>query len=724
MIDSLGFPSNWTIRPIIFLVLFNTAFTISAILGLIYWKGHHVTPRCRPAVHNYNAMANDETSGPSIVLQQAGARSITVEIQGVTLNVKKVIAMYPSKRICKPILQPVYAQFQPGILNVIIGPSGSGKTSLIDVIASRLKNNISSRYIQSGEILLNGKLPSPKVLKSICSYVSQDDNSLLPTLTVRETLYYAAALRLPSALSLGKKHRRADTVLLELGLKKCADTLVGNDLTKGISGGERRRVSIAIQILTNPRILLVDEPTSGLDAFTASSIIELLQRLASEGRTVIMAIHQPRSDIFQRFGTVLLLARGGFPIYFGAAGGMIGYFKDQGYNCPSDTNPADFVLDTISTGIKKRQHSAVDVDTVVQQLHNRFVFNVSKISSSSKRSEVAVIEAASSVRASENTAPEPISVPMDDQIKARTFTSAIPLTHFTEHKAHLAAEFGASVYNQKTYCATFPIVLRRSVLGMWRQPSLMLARVMQPIGTVLLFALFFSPLGHDQSSIQSHIGFFLQLGGLYFVGVISNVSIYPNERDAFYRELADGVYGVSVFLSVYTTIEIPFQVVTSFLFGLLVIFATGLPHTVETYFTSVLVCLTCLSCGESIGIMFNTMFDHTGFAMNLMGIALALASTMCGLLSINMPALFNYFNYLSPLRYAIRSITYVGLHDLAFECEEHQVLRDGSCPITSGNLILEAYKFEDSLSIDLAGMAICIVTYRALAWIVMKIFKS
>jgi len=110
-------------------------------------------------------------------------------------------------------------------------------------------------------MLFNGSTPSDSVVRSLCSYVTQDDDALLPSLTVRETLRYAAALRLPGTMSAAEKERRAEEIILKMGLRDCADTIIGSEFLKGISGGQKRRVTIAVQILTEPRILLLDEPT-------------------------------------------------------------------------------------------------------------------------------------------------------------------------------------------------------------------------------------------------------------------------------------------------------------------------------------------------------------------------------------------------------------------------------------------------------------------------------
>ena len=186
----------------------------------------------------------------------------------------------------------------------------------------------------------NNTIPSDNIIRGLTSYVVQEDTSLLPSLTVRETLHFAAIVRLPSHLPRAHKLARADSVLAQLGLRHCADTLVGSEFQKGISGGERRRLNIGIQILTDPKLLFLDEPTSGLDAMTAHGLLELLQALAEEGRTVICTIHQSRSDLWPLFGNLLLLANGGRMIYSGKGGDMVQYFHDAGYPCPTFVNPA------------------------------------------------------------------------------------------------------------------------------------------------------------------------------------------------------------------------------------------------------------------------------------------------------------------------------------------------------------------------------------------------
>ena len=180
---------------------------------------------------------------------------VDVELVDLALDIYK-----PSLRRGKGrtlgVLKSVSTKFKAGELNVILGPSGSGKSSLLNVMARRLRSSLFTRYRTAGAMLFNSVQPTSKEVQSLCSYVTQDDSALLPYLTVRETLRFSAGLRLPTWMSKEEKMKRAEDVMLKMGLKDCADVLVGDELLKGVSGGEKRRVSIAVQVLTEPQILM------------------------------------------------------------------------------------------------------------------------------------------------------------------------------------------------------------------------------------------------------------------------------------------------------------------------------------------------------------------------------------------------------------------------------------------------------------------------------------
>jgi ABC-type multidrug transport system ATPase subunit len=200
----------------------------------------------------------------------------------------------------KIILDGVSADIVAGTLTAIVGGSGSGKTTLLDTISQRVKT---SRIDVAGSVYYNTSLLSfHKGTKAHINvpYALQDD-VLLPQLTVRETLTYAAALRLPSSVTHKERCQRVNHVLEDLGLTHCADTRIGDSLHKGCSGGERRRTTVAIQLLTDSSVLFLDEPTTGLDAAAAFQLVKVLRRLAHMGRTIVMTSKSIRSSGQQGF---------------------------------------------------------------------------------------------------------------------------------------------------------------------------------------------------------------------------------------------------------------------------------------------------------------------------------------------------------------------------------------------------------------------------------------
>lgn len=548
IMDSLGLPQNWIVRPIIILLAFSVMFYTLAGLGFRFKPVSMSIAKSRNSDSDFSAGKEKMT-----IRSRDEVRTVDIGLNQFALDLQKR-TMFGKKLPTKTILHPVTATFQAGQLNVIMGPSGSGKTSLLNAMALRLHSSVGTKYRSFGDMTFNGAVPSDSVIRSVCSYVCQDDDALLPSLTVRETLRFAAGLRLPSHMSKDEKTRRAEEVLLKMGLKDCANNLIGSDLVKGISGGEKRRVTIAVQILTDPRVLLLDEPTSGLDAFTASSIMEVLQGLAQEGRTLILTIHQSRSDLFKHFGNVLLLARGGSPVYAGSGDKMLSHFSSLGFPCPVTTNPADFALDLITIDLQASTKEAV-----------------------SRRKVRSLIASWSSAPIpSMSTAPTIIATP---------------------------AELGSLIRRPASFATSYPLLVHRSIINLRRQPPLLVARLMQVIGLAIILTLFFAPLGNDYYSIQNRLGFIQEFCAFYFVGMLQNVAVYPAEKAVFYREHDDGAYGLSAFFLTYLSCEVPFEVVTCMVFAVLVDFGGGMPRTATMWAVCFANCFCIVSCGESVGIM-------------------------------------------------------------------------------------------------------------------------
>ncbi|KAF1835024.1 hypothetical protein BDW02DRAFT_496945 [Decorospora gaudefroyi] len=664
VMDSLGFPDNWIWRPILALVGFAIAFYIGAGVLLKFWNAEIAMARARPS--NKDASAGKEKMGERA---PEGVRTIDIRLEGYGLDVEKRSLR---QRWTKHILNPLTADFQPGSLNVIMGPSGSGKTSLLNSMAMRLKDDTSTRYKHFGTMSMNGSVPSQDVVHSICSFVTQDDDALLASLTVRETLRYAAGLRLPKWMSKEQKTQKAEEILMKMGLKDCADNLIGNDLVKGISGGEKRRVTIAVQILTEPRVLLLDEPLSGLDAFTALSIMDVLRGLAQEGRTLIVTIHQPRSDLFVHFGNILLLARGGNPIYAGAASNMLMYFAAQGYECPRHVNPADFALDLITVDLQHETKEATSREKVRKLIE------------------------------SWNTDMIPI---------ARTGSITTP------------AELGNMAREPTSLASAYSILIRRATKNLFRQPEILIARIMQVVGLGIVISLYFAPLKYDYFSVQNRLGFLIEIAPLYFVGMLNNIAVYPTERDVFYRDYDDGIYSVEAFFLTYISITIPFEIISCLIFSVLATFAVGLNRDAQTYFIIAFNAFCITSCGESLGIAFNTLFTHTGFSVNCMSVFLSVASVMGGVMSLDIPTFLQAWNHLSPIKWAIGNMAPYTLRGLEFTCQDWQRV-NGQCPIETGEQVLHLYKLNGNPGLNIMALGICAVVYRFLAYVVLKVVKE
>jgi len=235
----------------------------------------------------------------------------------------------------KLILKGITGGFRAGTCTAILGPSGSGKTTLLNYLGARMS---SSNLSVSGELLINGNaVKSIELLKHRFSYVMQDD-ILYEDLTVREQLYSTAQLT-----GVQNPTEKVNEILKWLNLEKCSHTRIGNELRRGISGGERKRTSIASELITDPSVIFFDEPTTGLDSKSALDVAGIIKMFANKGRTVIATIHQPSSDIMNKFDEVICMCKGEI-VYYGSPHNIPAHFTSIGYAPPPLSNPADHLM--------------------------------------------------------------------------------------------------------------------------------------------------------------------------------------------------------------------------------------------------------------------------------------------------------------------------------------------------------------------------------------------
>eukprot|EP00009_Paramoeba_aestuarina_P000145 CAMPEP_0201509294 /NCGR_PEP_ID=MMETSP0161_2-20130828/2392_1 /ASSEMBLY_ACC=CAM_ASM_000251 /TAXON_ID=180227 /ORGANISM="Neoparamoeba aestuarina, Strain SoJaBio B1-5/56/2" /LENGTH=725 /DNA_ID=CAMNT_0047904205 /DNA_START=40 /DNA_END=2214 /DNA_ORIENTATION=- len=288
------------------------------------------------SAHEY-LLQPDENVNPVVI--DCDIMSYSVQRSGPSV-LKRLVTMCGCgnedlSRNMDEILRDIKSTFNPGEFVCLMGPSGAGKTTLLNTLAARAGGFL------IGSVRLNDRALEQKDMRMVMKYIPQDD-TLFSALTPRETLTYTAKLRIPNQ-SNDERDELVNSLMKRLGITRCADVIVGNELIKGISGGQKKRTSVAMELVTDPSILFVDEATSGLDSQTAEDVVRILKEISRAGRTVICTIHQPSFDIFKMFDTLLLLQNGQV-VYNGSVADSPAYFADQGYPCSEWMNPADHFM--------------------------------------------------------------------------------------------------------------------------------------------------------------------------------------------------------------------------------------------------------------------------------------------------------------------------------------------------------------------------------------------
>lgn len=490
-------------------------------------------------------------------------------------------------------------------------------------------------------------------------YVQQNDYHL-PSLTVRETLLFNANLLMPESVSNEQKTRRVEKLISLLGLRLCANTRVGGEEIKGVSGGEKRRLSVGCQLILDPSCALLDEVTTGLDAFSARSVVQTLRDLSrrGDGRTVILSIHQPRYDVFSLCDDVVLLSQGRC-VWSGAREEMLLFLARQGCPCPSLSNPADHALDVSSIDLRSADKEAESRERVERLIAAFAALKV--VQSGTVQADdggvwpcVAEEEAAPAAAADED-------------------------------------EGGLALVPDKPLYRVLPLVLWRSFLNQARNPVLVSTRISQSCFFALILSCFYAPLSSGQSGIQSRIGLLYMLCSLCFIGMLNNIAVYPVERGVFYREYQDGGITVTAFWLSYYILAIPFVVLSAVLLSALVSYAIGIAPSAVGFLTITYVAFCFMLVGEACGVAFFSVFLHAGFAVNVVSVFISVFCMAAGFISIKQSGVVNSINYISPLQYGAWILTNTVFRDTTFSCTAAELSTPGGC-MKTGREVLELYE--------------------------------
>ncbi|KAF0688348.1 Aste57867_20028 [Aphanomyces stellatus] len=577
---------------------------------------------------------------------------VTLEWKNVNMSVK-IKNQVTKKTDEKRILQNVQGSASPGQLVVLMGPSGAGKSSMLDVISGRNKNF-------TGSVTVNGQKWT-KQMNRYASYVMQDD-VFYPTLTVKEHLMFQAELRMGKTFNDVQREARVDYVIDELGLTKCRDSQIGGGAdVRGLSGGERKRLSFATEILTNPSLLFVDEPTSGLDSFMAESVVLQLQKLAREGRTVVATIHQPSSELYTLFDQLYLLS-GGRTIYNGKASEAVGYFASQGLQCPTYMNPSDYFM---------RQIIVLDPTSDAAGRVERLVAAWStQLGSSSSSDESGYV-----------------SDPDDD----KTFESS-----------HLGV------------VGQLAVLCQRNVKRLVRDTLGFKARLGQTLFISLMVGLIYLQLTLDQPGIQSYSGaLFFMVVNQFFSNATPEFGAVPAELPLMIREYQGGLYHAWVWYVAKNVSELVFQVLFPMVFLLPIYFMVGFGGNAGVFFTFYVFYLLVASAAVGLGYMVGCM-TRRGDIAQIVGIVIILPLMIFGGLFLNAnntPVYFSWLEYISPLKYGYRGVSRAFWNSVdVIPCTAGQVCQARSGPQVLVNMALN----KASMGEDIAALLAINVMFRTI----------
>ncbi|KNA14536.1 hypothetical protein SOVF_106220 isoform A [Spinacia oleracea] len=567
----------------------------------------------------------------------------------------------------RSILEGVAGYAQPGQVLAVMGPSGCGKSTLLDALAGRLGSNTR----QTGEILINGRKQT--LAFGTSAYVTQDD-TLMTTLTVKEAVYYSAQLQLPDSMTKSEKIARANDAIRDMGLQGCINTRIGGWSVKGLSGGQKRRVSICIEILTKPRLLFLDEPTSGLDSAASYHVMSRIIKLAKQDqRTVIASIHQPSSEVFELFQNLCLLSCGKL-IYFGPASTATEFFAVSGFPCPSMRNPSDHYLRTIN-----KDFEAADIEQG---------FDGKKISTE-----------------------EVINALVNSYRSSQTYQDV------QQHISTICQLEGSSTESKRKHASfiTQSIVLtKRSFVNMYRDLGYYWLRLAIYIALCLCVGTIFYDIGSSYGSIQARGSMLMFVAAFLTFMAIGGFPSFVEDMKIFERERLNGHYSVGAYTIGNTLSSIPYLLIISVIPGAIAYYLVHLQREFSHFVYFTLVLFMCMMLVESLMMIVASLVPDF-----LMGIITG--AGIQGVMMLN-GGFFRLPNDL-PKPFWRYPMYYVAFHKYAnqgFYKNEFEGLRfpndlaGGSATITGEEVLRSFWQVEMGYSkwVDLAVLIGMVVVYR------------
>ncbi|GAV62116.1 ABC_tran domain-containing protein/ABC2_membrane domain-containing protein [Cephalotus follicularis] len=548
----------------------------------------------------------------------------------------------------------------------IVGPSGTGKSSLLRMISGRIKE----KEFDPKSISINDhQITSAAQLRKICGFVAQEDN-LLPLLTVKETLMYSAHFRLKE-MSAKEKDERVNSVMQELGLLHVADSFVGEEDNRGISGGEKKRVSIGVDMIHDPPILLLDEPTSGLDSSSALQVIEQLASVAqAKKRTVVLSIHQPSYRILKYISNFLILSRGSV-VHSGSIELLEETMNQLGFQIPIQLNAIEFAMEIIHT-LEQHSHSQNYMVSRIEATYPQSIW---------KSEEICEVELHNGSK--------------------QTGTCCLP------------------------YLLEIMILCSRFWKIIYRTKQLFLARTMQALVGGFGLGSVYVRVRKDEAGVTERLGLFAFSLSFLLSSTVEALPIFLQERRVLMKEASRGAYRVSSYMIANTIVFTPFLFAVAILFAVPVYWIVGLNPSIAAFVFFTFIVWLIVMMASSLVFFLSAVSPDFISGNSLICTVLGAFFLFSGYFipKENIPKYWLFMYYVSLYRYPLDSLLtneYWGVRSECFSWPQNH----SKCLLTGNDILKSRELDKDTRWINVGIMFGFFVFYRVLCWVILARMAS
>ncbi|XP_044483658.1 ABC transporter G family member 23 [Mangifera indica] len=560
------------------------------------------------------------------------------------------------------ILKSVSFDARGSEILAIVGPSGTGKSSLLRIISGRIRE----KDFDAKSIAINDHpIISPFQLRKICGFVAQEDD-LLPLLTVKETLMFSAKFRLKE-MSSKEKEERVESLLHELGLSHVADSFVGDEENRGISGGERKRVSIGVDMMHNPSILVLDEPTSGLDSSSALQVIELLASMAkAKQRTVVISIHQPGYRILQYISNFLILSHGSV-VHNGSLESLEETIIHLGYQIPVQLNALEFAMEIMQT-LEDNSYSKNYISA------NQYSYSISA----------------------------------DEEIGLRT----------QQHKENYR-NFNHTLYLLNLY--EILVLISRFWKIIYRTKQLLLARTMQALVGGFGLGSVYVNVRKDEAGVAERLGLFAFSLSFLLSSTVEALPIYLQERRVLMKETSREAYKISSYMIANTIVFLPFLFAVSLLFSVPVYWIVGLNPSISAFAFFTFVVWLIVLMASSLVLFLSAVSPDFISGNSLICTVLGAFFLFSGYFipKENIPKYWLFMYYVSLYRYPLDSMLTNEYWNEKGECFSWGIQDHSECLLTGNDVLKSRGLEEDGRWMNVGIMVGFFVLYRILCWLIL-----